>query len=677
LFGVGRMDIFSILKLFGGLAMFLYGMRLMGDGLKESSSGTLKLAMEQVTNNRFKAFLLGFVITAVIQSSTATIVITSGLVGAGILTLHQSLGIVVGANVGTTVTGQIIRLLDLDASGGVSWLQIFKPSSLAPIALIIGIIIIMTGKLKNSSSIGNIAIGFGILFSGLLNMTDAVDVLTESGLFESILSSLGSNPVIGYVTGAGVAFILQSSSATIGILQAFSASGLLTFKAIYAVIVGVYLGDCVTTAIVCSIGTGKDARRVGMVNIMFNLCKSVLVLAVVNVVHAMGFLDWLWNSVVDSGIIANTNTVFNLACSILLFPAFGIYEKMSYRLLPEDAAPVNKYQDKLDALNPVFFSTPALALKSSYEILLTMFRASRDNIRKAESLLETYDAKVYDEIMAEEDNIDRMTDCVSKYLVELSGHLKSEMHTAILDEYYKVVSEFERLGDQAEHIANDAQDLHTGGVALSEKAKGELKVLMDITDRILGHTELAFQKRDAEAAYRIEPLEAVSGDICTLLKNNHLSRMCKGECNIFVDSMFMNLLADIKRISDICSNVGIAVIVRVRPELANREHFYFAEMHSGGNATFNELYKDAQTEYYSKLKAETLVSPAQMTLNTPVLLASNTAGQASAKNGADAGKAGASEADYSDADYMDDDMLDIENADIDPLKSVHGSDKKG
>jgi phosphate:Na+ symporter len=172
------MDIFSILKLFGGLAMFLYGMRLMGDGLKESSSGTLKLAMEQVTNNRFKAFLLGFVITAVIQSSTATIVITSGLVGAGILTLHQSLGIVVGANVGTTVTGQIIRLLDLDASGGVSWLQIFKPSSLAPIALIIGIIIIMTGKLKNSSSIGNIAIGFGILFSGLLNMTDAVDVLT-------------------------------------------------------------------------------------------------------------------------------------------------------------------------------------------------------------------------------------------------------------------------------------------------------------------------------------------------------------------------------------------------------------------------------------------------------------------------------------------------------------------
>lgn len=654
------MDIFSILKLFGGLAMFLYGMRLMGDGLKEGSSGTLKLAMEQVTNNQFKAFLLGFVITAVIQSSTATIVITSGLVSAGILTLHQSLGIVVGANVGTTVTGQIIRLLDLDASGGVSWLQIFKPSSLAPIALIIGIVIIMTGSLKNSNTIGNIAIGFGILFSGLLNMTDAVDVLTESGLFESLLSGLGNNPFIGYVTGATVAFILQSSSATIGILQAFSASGLLTFRAIYAVIVGVYLGDCVTTAIVCSIGTSKDAKRVGIVNIMFNFCKSVLVLVVVNLVHAMGLLDWLWNMVVDSGIIANANTVFNLACSLLLFPVFGVYEKLSYKILPEDEAPANKYQEKLDALNPVFFSTPALALKSSYDILLTMFRASRENILRAESLLRTYDDKLYDDIMAEEDNIDLMTDCVSKYLVELSGHLRSEMHTGILDEYYKVVSEFERLGDQAEHIAREALELHRGGFSLSGKAKKELEVFIEITNRILGHTELAFQKRNVEAAYRIEPLEEVAGDICTLLKNNHLSRMCKGECNIFIDSLFMNLLADMKRISDICSNVGIAVIVRVRPELANREHFYFAELHSGENATFNELYKESREEYLSRLKAETIVSPDQMMINASTLLASGASSQGSTISHGGTGMRNAG-SNASDLDYLAEDTDDIEN----------------
>ncbi|MBR3165616.1 MAG: Na/Pi cotransporter family protein, partial [Lachnospiraceae bacterium] len=312
------MSFFDALTLFGGLAMFLYGMRLMGDSLKESSSGALKLAMEQVTNNPLKAFLLGLLITAVIQSSTATIVITSGLVGAGILTLHQSLGIIIGANVGTTVTGQIIRLLDLDAGSG-SVLRLFQPSSLAPIALIAGIILIMAAKAPRARSVGNIAIGFGILFSGLLNMTGAVHAIAQSGIIETLFQGLGSNPVLGYITGAGVAFVLQSSSATVGILQAFSASGSLTFKAIYAVIVGIYLGDCVTTAIVCSIGAEPEARRVGLVNILFNLSETVLVLGVVAIISRLGLLDWIWNRTVDAGMIANTNTIFNLSCAFVCF----------------------------------------------------------------------------------------------------------------------------------------------------------------------------------------------------------------------------------------------------------------------------------------------------------------------------------------------------------------------
>ena len=245
------MDFFDILSLLGGLAMFLYGMRLMGDSLKENSSGALKNVMEKVTDNALKAFILGIAVTALIQSSTATIVITSGLVGAGILTVRQSMGIIVGANVGTTVTGQIIRLLDLNAPGQNSVLRFFQPSTLAPVALIVGILLIMTGIFRNSKSIGNIAVGFGILFSGLLNMTSAVNALQRSGIVEQLFSGLGDNPFLGYLTGAGVAFILQSSSAAVGILQAFSASGLLTFKAIYPVIVGIYLGDCVTTAFFC------------------------------------------------------------------------------------------------------------------------------------------------------------------------------------------------------------------------------------------------------------------------------------------------------------------------------------------------------------------------------------------------------------------------------------------
>ena len=270
--------------------------------------------------------------TALIQSSTATIVITSGLVGAGILSLRQSLGIIVGANVGTTVTGQIIRLLDLNASD-TSILRFFQPSTLAPVALIIGIILIMTGLLKNSRSIGNIAIGFGILFSGLLNMTSAVTALQKSGMMERMFSGLGDNPFLGYLTGAAVAFILQSSSAAVGILQALSASGFLSFKAIYTVIVGIYLGDCVTTAIVIYIGANREARRVAVVNILYNLGKSIMVLAVITIIHRLGALDGLWDATVNSGMIANTNTVFNLVCAICLLPMIRVFERMSDRIV--------------------------------------------------------------------------------------------------------------------------------------------------------------------------------------------------------------------------------------------------------------------------------------------------------------------------------------------------------
>ena len=328
------MNIFNVISLLGGLAMFLYGMRLMGDALKQNSSGTLKAAMGKVTDNPLKAFILGVLVTALIQSSTATIVITAGLVGAGILTLHQSLGIIIGANVGTTVTGQIIRLLDIDASG-TSFLRFFQPSTLAPIALIIGIVLIMGSFFKNAKSIGNIAIGFGILFSGLLNMTGAVNTLTESGFVEKLFSGLGQSPVLGYITGAGVAFMLQSSSATIGILQAFSATGLLTFKAIYAVIVGVYLGDCVTTAIVIYIGAKAEPKRVAIMNILYNLSKSVLVLAGVIVAHKLGLLNSLWEKTVNSSIIANANTIFNLGCALALLPLSSSYEKLSRRIVKD------------------------------------------------------------------------------------------------------------------------------------------------------------------------------------------------------------------------------------------------------------------------------------------------------------------------------------------------------
>ena len=562
------MDIFDVLTLLGGLAMFLYGMRLMGDSLKENSSGALKVAMEHVTNNPVKAFILGVLVTALIQSSTATIVITAGLVGAGILTLHQSLGIIIGANVGTTVTGQIIRLLDIDSSG-TRWLQFFKPSTLAPVALIIGIVLIMGGRRSSAKSWGNIAVGFGVLFSGLLNMTGAVDNLASTGFFEQLFERL-ENPFIGYLTGAGVAFMLQSSSATIGILQAFSASGLLEWNAIYSVIVGIYLGDCVTTAIVCSIGAKAEPRRVGIVNILFNL----------------------------------TNTIFNLGCSIALFPMLTVYEKLSRRIVKDDAEPEEKYKDRLEELNSAFFVTPALALRSCYDVLLTIFNASRNNIDMAMTLLRKYDSDLHEAILAEEDEIDRMTDRVSRYMVELLPHLQNENHVAIMDQYYKVTAEFERLGDHAVNIAENAASLEHSGTAFSEAAQEELRVLQDSIDAILVDTELTFRKRDIRAAYRIEPQAQVAGEIITVLKRNHLQRLSRGECNIYADVTFTNLMVELKRIADVCSNVGVATVVRVRPELADHEHVYYAELHSGGDENFDEEYEQAHERYFSRLHRE-------------------------------------------------------------------------
>ena len=600
------MNFFDILSLLGGLAMFLYGMRLMGDSLKENSSNTFKSIIEKVTDNAFKAFLLGIAVTALIQSSTATIVITSGLVGAGILSLRQSLGIIIGANVGTTVTGQIIRLLDINASG-TSVLRFFQPSTLAPVALIIGILLIMTGIFRNSRSVGNIAIGFGILFSGLLNMTSAVRALQESGVVEQLFSGLGNNPFLGYLTGAGVAFALQSSSATIGILQAFSASGFLTFKAIYSVIVGIYLGDCVTTAIVCSIGANREARRVGIVNILFNLSKTVLVLVVITIIHHLGLLDGLWDRTVNSGMIANTNTIFNLACAVCLFPMLRVYEKLSDRIVRKEKAKEDPHGELIKSLNPVFFSTPALALQSCYNVLKTMFGLSRDNLSRAQQQLAEYSASRQAEIDHEEMQVDRLTDHLSRYLVELLPHLKSDLHVSILNQYYKVSTEFERLGDQAVNIAGIASKLSENNTAFSDTCKKELSVLQELILDLLNDAEKAFSERSEAAASAIEPKVHVVNDLISEMTRNHFSRMSAGECSLLADAIFSNLMAEYKRVAGTCSNTGMATLVRIHPELASREHMFLETLDKTGDAGFRSILEQTHAKYFDLLhQAETV-----------------------------------------------------------------------
>ena len=595
------MSIFNVISLFGGLALFLYGMRLMSSGLKEGSTGTLKRIMEKVTNNLFKAFLLGLLVTAIIQSSTATIVITSGLVAANIISLKQSIGIIVGANVGTTVTGQIIRLMDLNASS-TAWLQFFKPATLAPIALIAGIILIMFMKFSKSDIIGQVLMGFGILFTGLMNMTNAVTVLSDSGAFNPLFSILGDNPFIGYLIGSGVAFALQSSSATIGILQAFSVSGQLFFKSIYSVIVGIYLGDCLTTWIVCSIGAKADAKRVGVVNILFNLSETVLVFVGVTLARQFGLLDGIWNAPVNSGVIANTNTIFNLSCALIMFPIVRQYEKLSRILVKDDKASNKKYATVVAGLDEKFYETPALAFSSCYKVLNVQFDAAKENINRAFELLYVFDNKKLKEINEEEDNIDYLTDKGEKYLLGLNKYISDDEHLRIMNEYHNLLIQFERLGDYAANIAEAAEKLHNDGISFTEEAYKELTVIRQLINEVLNYSEIAFKKRDLPSANNIEPLEEVVDDLTETLHDNHLKRLEKGNCNVELGTIFLNLLSDIERISDTCSNIGETIVARVLPQYAGKMHKYMTQLHEGNNEFFNTHYKEAHDKYYQALE---------------------------------------------------------------------------
>ena len=592
--------IIALLTIFGGLAMFLYGMRIMGNNLKESSSGTLKVFMERVTNNPVKAFLLGLIITGIIQSSTACIVITAGLVVAGIIKFEHSIGIIVGANVGTTVTGQIISLIGIgDESNSI--LRFFKPEILAPVSLIAGIIILMSVNTKNSENIGTIIIGFGILFSGLVAMTDAVTQFQSS--LESLFTTLGKIPILGYLCGFIVSFILQSSSASVGILQSFSLSGALTFNSVYVIICGIFLGDCLTTAIVCFIGAKAESKRVGFVNVVFNLCKTLLVLVFVNLFHSLGWwlTDDVWFGKIGPSGIANANTIFNLACAIVLLPFLSLFVKLGNRIIKDDKERASMFSDEVEELSPNFFSTPALAFRSCYDVLMKMFMIAKVNINRSQDLLKEFNSKTFDIIKTDERRLDYITDKLSNYLIQLSQHVNGIEHTKILDQYYKMVTEFERLGDHAVNIAESAKTLYDNHVSFTDTAKEELVILRDLLDEILSYTQTAFEKRDIECARRIEPLEEVMDDLINALHENHLQRLRENQCTIIAGTCFLDVLSNVERISDTCSNVGVATVARVDAKVARSSHKYISALHQGKNIEFNRIYHEKHDIYFDRL----------------------------------------------------------------------------
>ncbi len=595
------MTIFNIITLFGGLALFLYGMRLMGDGLKRGSSDAFKSAMEKVTNNPLVGFLLGLGVTAVIQSSTATIVLTSGLVGAGILSLHQSIGVILGANVGTTVTGQIIRLLDVNASD-TSLLNFFKPSTLAPLASIIGILFIMAVKGRKSETVGSITMGFGILFTGLLSMTAAVSPLSESETFANMFFQLSDKPVLGFLLGAGVAFLLQSSSATIGILQAISTTGALTFSSVYAIIIGVNIGDCVTTAIVCSIGSEADAKRTGVIHILFNIAGSVLVVLGLMALRGFGVLDPLWDKVLTSGGIANVHTVFRLVSAIVLLPVCSRFEKLSRKLVKDDVQIGENVDHELSLLDEKFFTSPAIALSGAGEAITTMARLARSGVMNAMNVLEKFDRHTVDIICENEDHIDKLADHVDNYLIRLSPYVPTGHQNDLLNYYIQCFGEFERIGDHAVNLTENAQEFIERNASLSPVARQELAVLTEALGEILDYTYSAFGATDYDAARKIEPVEEVVDDLVATLRSNHIHRVRDGQCTVYAGLTFLDILVNVERIADQCSNVGVFTLSMSDKHIMNNHHDYIHELHQGKDPVFNRAYQETHDKYFGELK---------------------------------------------------------------------------
>ncbi len=605
------MTVFDIIALFGGLALFLYGMRLMGDGLKNTSAGTLKRAMEKVTNNSFLGFLLGVLVTAIIQSSTATIVLTAGLVGAGIITLHQSLGIILGANVGTTVTGQIIRLLDVDAAAA-SWLNFFKPGTLAPLAAIIGILLIMVFRFRSSDNVGKIAMGFGVLFTGLLSMTDAVTPLSESDAFANLFIGFSRNPFLGFFAGTAATFTIQSSSATIGILQALSTTGALTFGSVYAIIIGVNIGDCVTTAIVCSIGSKADAKRTGIIHVVFNLFALVIVVAGVTLLRQLGWLDGIWDKVITSGGIANAHTLFRLASAVLLLPFANTFEKIAIRVVKDDK--VRVVDAELEQLDEKLFSTPALALTSAANGLAAMARIAGENLDRSIAYFEKHDRKAMTEISENEERLDALADKIDVYLLRLAPNVpKGEMYDR-LNYYTQCFSELERIGDHAMNLAEAAEELYEVGGEFSAVAKEELAVSRDAVKQIVAYACQAITHLDMDAARRIEPLEEVVDDLVAVLRKSHIQRLHAGICTTYSGLQFLDILTTLERISDHCSNVGLFTLSLRDPRVMESPHNYAQYLHSGQDSFFNEAYKASHEQYFGRLEAlknETVGAPAE------------------------------------------------------------------
>lgn len=564
------MDIFGVLTLVGGLALFLYGMETMSSALSKASGGRLEQILEKLTSSKWKGVLLGALVTAVIQSSSATTVMVVGFVNSGIMRLSQAVGVIMGANIGTTATSWILSLASLE--GDSLLVQLLKPSTFTPVLAAVGVVIVLFSKKEKQRDWAQVLLGFAVLMFGMDTMSGAVAGLEEVPEFRNILLMF-SNPVLGVLAGAGLTAIIQSSSASVGILQALSATGQVTYGAAIPIIMGQNIGTCVT-AMISSVGANKNAKRAAVVHLLFNIVGTAVWLAVFYGINAVVQFSFVSHSIDQLG-IAVVHTAFNILCTALLFPFSGLLEKMACRLVPDTKAP-----EKIQILDERFLATPSVAIDRCQEVAETMARISMDALKTSCQLIEHYDPKSAQAVRETEQEADQYEDMLGTYLVKLG---RADLNAADSRETAKllhIIGDFERISDHAVNLVESAEEIRNKGLSFSVHAKQELAVLTAAVGEVMDLALDAFLQNDPALAAKVEPLEQVVDTLKEQLRNRHILRLQKGECTIELGFVWSDLLTSLERVADHCSNIAGCVIEMSHDSLD--VHEYLDNVKAGG-----------------------------------------------------------------------------------------------
>ena len=551
------MDIFGILTMIGGLAMFLYGMDAMGDGLAKLSGGKLEQILEKLTSKRIMAVLLGVFVTAVIQSSSATTVMVVGFVNSGIMQLSQAVGIIMGANVGTTVTAWLLSLTGVEGSSVI--IQLLKPSSFSPVLAAVGIIMIMTAKDNNKKKdIGNILVGFAILMFGMETMSGAVEPLADNPQFTGLLTRF-SNPILGMLAGLILTAIIQSSSASVGILQALCATGVVPYSAAVPIIMGQNIGTCATT-LISSVGASKNARRASMIHLYFNLIGTIVFLAIFYAIDvALGGMEFLTEAASPAGIAA-IHSIFNIGAVILFYPFGNLLVKLAEKTIPDKPGEENKEPDEFAILDERFLESPAFAMELCRNAADKMALEARDSLYLALENLKDYDQEKVDRIICMEEDVDHYEDVLGTYLVKLNNCDLTQADSRTLSILLHCINNFERISDHAVNITDSAKEMDEKNLKFSNKARQPMARFADAVHDIVGAAIDAFTAGDLEAAKLIEPFEQVIDGLNIEVKQRHIKRLRKGKCTIELGLILEDIITNFERVSDHCSNIAVCMI---------------------------------------------------------------------------------------------------------------------